>query len=82
MKKFWERVADDPWLYAMRLIGLFLVLLLVVTLLGCAQTRYLTAEEDAKMREVCGGENRDCAVLSGDEWRALQHFLKKFGIEI
>lgn len=79
--KFWERVANDPWLYALRLVGWFLILLLVVALLGCAPTRYLTAEEDAKMREVCG-ESKDCMVLPGEDWRALQQFMKRFGIEI
>lgn len=47
---------------------------------GCVAARYLTQEEDEKLRQLCerpGG----CAVVPGNQWRAIQQFLERLGIK-
>ena len=49
---------------------------LILGISGCASTRYLTEEEDAKMREVCENkENGGCAVIPGNVWEFLQKLI-------
>jgi hypothetical protein len=53
--------------------SLMLIALIAFTMVGCASNRYLSEEEDAKMREVC--ETRGCAVLPGDQWETIKQLL-------
>lgn len=53
MREFLERIGNDPVYFAYRFIGYGLVIFLLVAILGCAP-RYLTPEEEAQMKEVCG----------------------------
>ena len=76
-----ERIYQDPVAMALYVIRVGLLLLILLFLVACSSNRYLTIEEDNKMREVCG-ETRDCTVLPGNEWRSIENFLKRFGIEI
>ena len=49
---------------------------LILGISGCASTRYLTEEEDAKMREVCEDKaNGGCAVIPGNVWEFLQKLI-------
>ena len=50
---------------------------LILGMLGCASTRYLSDEEEANMAKVYG-PNHDCAVIAGEQWRIIEQILKKF----
>lgn len=52
-------------------LGCALVLLL---LCGCAQTRYLSAEQDEQMRAHC--EPDGCAVIPAQQWEAIEKILQ------
>ena len=54
----------------------FTSIVLILSMFGCASTRYLTEEEDAKMREVCEDKaNGGCAVIPGNVWEFLQKLI-------
>jgi len=48
--------------------------LFVLLLTACAQDRYLSAEQDAEMREHCG--EIGCAVIRNDQWKILEKLLR------
>ena len=51
-----------------------LILGTIVPILGgCASERYLSEDEDAKMRSMCENkENGGCAVIPGNTWKAIK----------
>ena len=54
---------------------------IVLILSGCASTRYLSEEEDAKMREICEDKaNGGCAVVPGNVWKSVEKLLGGIGI--
>ena len=56
-------------------------LLLCLCLAGCAQDRYLTAEEDAELRAKCEATN--CAIVPMPLWIQIEALIKRFaGTEI
>lgn len=53
-------------------------IVLILSMAGCASTRYLSEDEDAKMKAMCEAPG-GCAVIPGDVWKQIQ---KLFGVEI
>ncbi len=48
-------------------------LVLILSMAGCASERYLSEEEDSKMRSMCEDKaNGGCAVIPGNTWKAIQ----------
>lgn len=73
---FLDRIAQDPVAYALRIVVLGLLLFAILFFVGCSSTRYLTAEQDAEMREICEKpENHGCAVVPGRVWEYVQKMM-------
>lgn len=63
-----------PW----KLWGLAVLLMIVVPLAcACAETRYLTKEQDDEMRARC--DPQGCTVIPNPVWLQIEHFLKRHG---
>lgn len=59
----------------LKISTIVLILGTFVPILGCASNRYLSEEEDEKMRAMCeqpGG----CAVVPGNLWRDIQRLIE------
>ena len=52
------------------------MIVLILGMLDCASTRYLSDEEEAQMAKTCG-PNHDCAVVPGEQWRIIEKILQK-----
>ena len=53
------------------------MIVLILGMLGCASTRYLSDEEEAQMANTCG-PNHDCAVVPGEQWRIIEKILQQY----
>lgn len=76
MRDLLERMSEDPVYFAYRFLGYGLCIFLLWAVMGCASTGYLTSEEEAQMRKICG-EEKSCTVLSNQEWQQVESFLHR-----
>ena len=53
------------------------MIVLILGMLDCASTRYLSDEEEAQMAKTCG-PNHDCAVVPGEQWRIIEKILQQY----
>lgn len=72
-----HRLIVLPWI-AWAAIA-FAAIIAPLALTGCASSRYLSEEQDAKMRELCdkpGG----CSIIQGEQWQQIEQLLRRLGI--
>lgn len=73
---------EKPRLIIPALIWLGIIIasiVLALMLTGCAtEERYLTAEQDAKMREIC--EPAGCEVVPSPVWQQIERILHGLGM--
>lgn len=50
---------------------------IIILMPGCASDRYLTAEEDAQLRQKCA---EDCAIVPMKLWRQIEQLIKSLTI--
>src|SRR5688572_15641499 len=93
MRTFLERIADDPWIWGLRLalviVGMFFVLVLTSVLSGCATVPETPPAALVSEPERLLTEEQDqlvyemckdgCAVLSAEQWYVIQKMLKQCG---
>jgi hypothetical protein len=65
-------------LWAGGLLALILGLAALTT--GCAAERYLTDEQDAKMREICS--TAGCEVVPTPLWQQIEIILRRIGMPL
>lgn len=63
------------WLYLLSVVGIFAG---VLALAGCAETRYLTKEQDDEMRANC--EAHGCKVVPNPVWNQIEQLLRQLGL--
>jgi hypothetical protein len=71
-----RRMVVLPWI--IWFLTFFAAIVIALQLSGCASDRYLTKEQDDKMRAMC--EAHGCEVVPSPVWREVEKILQHLGM--